>query len=326
MPTHRRCLTAKIFLWTLALGVCAFALAAFMAVALFSRWERDLDANGAVVPELMSDEGVARSDEVARVELLNPGTARTLAAAAAWAAAALVAVGIVAIFCKRWKLAVAVSLLAVIGFPACHFVAALRVWLPWTVMSAEVRAPDGHMYGLAGRGYGNGQFAIFRVERQDRFTRTLSVLGTVWDHGPAPERLPMVRPASPRADVYRWLHQTDSGLLLGLARNECCLAYDTATGRFYGTDDVVTLSPFLLIGETGALHQPDVDALLKWTRESLQLTASRPESERSLAGPRPSRKALTDALTHPNPAVRELAAQLLAIHREFEPPPATQPE
>jgi hypothetical protein len=77
------------------------------------------------------------------------------------------------------------------------------------------------------------------------------------------------------------------------------LAYDLESGAFYGQDDVLELSPFILVGPEDDLEPGDIEVLL---------------DEQTNA---PTIQALLTGIHHPNARVRRVVVQALAARREY---------
>lgn len=181
----------------------------------------------------------------------------------------------------------------------------------------SVRTADGNTFHFLFKPHGKGaRVALATQEDTGILAATYKVFGTAWDG----DCIQVIRPAG-ASETWGQLHITDDGVIVGLTRpGSCCFAYDTRTGVFRGygyaegdVADTSRLSPFILIGARTTLEQRDVDWLLMHERKYPQ--------EHS-AG---SEEVLRDALSHPNPQVREIAKTIFDI-RAKRLAPATKPD
>lgn len=187
----------------------------------------------------------------------------------------------------------------------------------WTSMfgcflADEISLPDGRSYCMTSSSYLIGDtLTIGRSGANYGLFRDMNALGNVGTDSPIPWAT-VIRPAGIDDDAFAQLHMSESGLLVGFACScECYLAYDTAEDRFYGLDDAEHISPFVLIGPATKMHQGDVEDLLQREKTGPQ------------EAPAPgctTDESLTEALDHPNPAVRDLARQVLDIRKNRETP------
>jgi len=83
-------------------------------------------------------------------------------------------------------------------------------------------------------------------------------------------------------------------------RNTCLAIYDIANQHLYTQDEIARISPFILVDETSQLFASDETAILT------ELGSARTQP-RGL----PTKETLNQAVTHPNPAVRQSAARML---------------
>jgi hypothetical protein len=111
----------------------------------------------------------------------------------------------------------------------------------------------------------------------------------------------VVRPAVTEHDYGR-IYLSPNGIVYGFRfDNKCYLAYDPRSGSASGHGDIEATSPFVLIGPNTTVHPGDAAELMNLRNEIGQKPSPGVPSESSVRA----------ALTHPNPAVRELAAKLL---------------
>lgn len=241
---------------------------------------------------------------IGTISVLRPLISTTLLWASVCVAFALL---FLALLAYRWPVIrsppIAI-LLAIVGLPLAGFTHAVRNLGPWT-LHGTVTDADGSEYVFCDTSFLQGQvMAIGRI-------KNISLLGTrievlVSTRGDSPSTwASIVRPAPPR-DIYGQLYLTNDRKLVGVRRdNHCYLVYDLAKDRFYGYDEVETISPFICLDSDDDLYEPDVDAIRKTI-----LT-----SEPGWNG-YPRRETLEAGLEHPNPAVREVAAESLIIMDE----------
>lgn len=169
----------------------------------------------------------------------------------------------------------------------------------WTICD-QVTAPNGTQYCFIDSSFLQGQtMAIARIKSTNWLYMTLEAYGTT--NGDSPRSyLLVVRPAPPKPVSYGALHLANQGrLLVGLRYdNRCFLAYDIPNKQFFGHGDIEKLSPFLLLDDKSPPHAPDEADIVKTMRIPGSMGL-------------PTREPLTDALTHPNPAVRQAADKML---------------
>jgi len=184
----------------------------------------------------------------------------------------------------------------------------LRTYLfggQWTVDS-RITAPNGQKYCfLDANAFRDSTMALGKARSWNPLYTTYDVLVTgEWHHWAS-----IIRPAGAGED-YNRLYVNDEGLIIGIhADDHGVFAYDTQAGRSYDRHAAKELSPFVLIGPDTEMHQPDVSALVDRMNNHLYL------SRRGWSGYPLSSTLATARADHPNPAVRELAQQLLDIVR-----------
>lgn len=101
------------------------------------------------------------------------------------------------------------------------------------------------------------------------------------------------------------MYWSPDNVLIGIRyQQKCFLAYDLPHDRFIGHDDVEELSPFILLGPDTKVHEPDADRIREEIAQDLDSRYAYPPG-------RPHVDSVTPELEHPNPRVRELAAEFL---------------
>jgi hypothetical protein len=179
-------------------------------------------------------------------------------------------------------------------------------------LTDEVHLPDGQSYCLVSQHYLIGdRLSIGRPESNFLVVRSMVPIGSASTDSPrrwvsSPCRwASVIRRAGASDNVYGELHLGESGILAGFARGcRCFLAYDTHSDHFIGSEEILGLSPFILIGTNDTMHQSDIDDLISREREG-------PRSD--IDSGLPTDEGLNEALSHPNAAVRDLARQILDI-------------
>ena len=188
-----------------------------------------------------------------------------------------------------------------------------RVLGPWSA-GGSVTAPDGHVYAYVESIFLQGQTLVIGRDAGDGWLyHSYQIVGET-NQDPPRLWIPLVRPAGAK-DEYGQLYCSDSGVVIGIPfENHCFMAYDVHAQQFFGHpssnrpgEEITKISPFVLIGPDTQLHQPDVIRIQDAARNR------RSNSERVL-----STDALRQALDHPNPEVRSLAARLLDLMGEGE--------
>lgn len=202
------------------------------------------------------------------------------------------------LFRRRLLLAAVFVTLAAILQTITLVVWGLSGWGDWEAY--ERRTIDGAelAYLEAGRFMDQG-IALAVVTDKNAWRTRYRVIGyTRGDH--PREWLSVVRP-TPIDDRLGGLTVSADGKTVVGTRydNHAFFAYDVATGKFVG-EDIVRLSPFLLLGPDEIPSDDDAQRVLARIRETKY-----PEG-------RPSRASLVAALDHPNPRVRVMAAQMVA--------------
>lgn len=151
--------------------------------------------------------------------------------------------------------------------------------------------------------------AIGRLKKRtwflDRFEVLVNGSGSFTGHF-----LCVVRPAD-APDAYLQLYLTEKNWLVGLAgKNRMHLAYDLNLGKRYAWGEVLSLSPFILIGDGTPLKQTDCNHLLGL---GMNTGPSAPSSALKLGQPRES--VIKEALNSRNPEVRALAQKLVSARK-----------
>lgn len=185
---------------------------------------------------------------------------------------------------------------------------------PWRVED-RLMGPDGRTYLFLDSSFLQGQtMALATLETDNPIWLQAEVHGIA--HGDSPRLwASIVRPSPLRVDDYGQLYFGPQGLLVGIRyENHCYLAYDPATDRFWGHEDVLELSPFSLLDRDSKLHAADVASTEQMLRDGT-------DSE-SLPGPEasgvPRAAALQVDLTHANPQVPPLAQRWLEMAKELK--------
>ena len=243
---------------------------------------------------------MSRHDSAAGiVEILKPGVQSAVNVWAFVGFAALVATACACLFRRRWAAAGVALIVALLGYPACLFVAAVLNLGPWTIY-ASVTGPDHQTYSFLDSSFLQGQtMAIGRLEGDGLLYQRYHIPGTT--NGDSPRSwASIIRPAE-AAEQYGQLYCTASGLLVGVRlENQCYLTFDPVSGEFLGHGAVEAISPFVLLGPEGAPHQRDVERIRDRIRKG---EPDRPGY--------PQEHWVRQALGHPNPEVRRVAKQLL---------------
>ncbi|MGA2498758.1 MAG: hypothetical protein ABSH20_13525 [Tepidisphaeraceae bacterium] len=132
------------------------------------------------------------------------------------------------------------------------------------------------------------------------------MLGTA-ENTPAPRYLLVVRPAQ-MAIIPDGLYLTPTGMLLGIRDgNRCIMAWNIANRRFYAVkNDIRHLSLFLFVDEKSSLNSADEAHVLREIAYRIL-----PQANRVPTDGLPTVKALTEAMSHPNPAVQMSATRIL---------------
>jgi len=261
----------------LAVSLSTFAVIAFLPQAWVARDEDRPDA------------------PIKSITLLHPSLARLLGGVGLGCLCVLLALGLFSVFRRAIAMALVVFLGALLC-PMAGLVSFVRTPAPWQIQN-ELEAPDGSVYCFAESSFLQGQtLMLARVREKALLTCTIEPL--VITNGDNPRSyLRIVRPSG-AADTYGQLYLTEDNWLLGLRTdNRFFFAYDLKAAQPYGHGAVEKLSPFLGLGEATVPHEPDVASLL----------AVGVEREKGA----PTRAAVLQGLSHPNPRVRAVASELL---------------
>lgn len=176
----------------------------------------------------------------------------------------------------------------------------LRLRADWVIMG-RVGAAAGQEYLLIAQRGAPSQMAGARLASTGRMYETADLLAP-----PVPmPQIPVVmliRPTPLKSTNPGGLFLTCSDLLVWVDYESVChIVYDVSKRRFYNEDEIEHLSPFILIDEKSSLYVPDETAIIS------ELTSTK-NYRRGLP---PTTETLSQALNHPNPAVRQSAARLL---------------
>ena len=236
-------------------------------------------------------------------QLLRPGVRTTLQILILPGIALLLLSCVILIRRKRTVLGV----LILPAIPVLFFLSAGRVLLHNLgrgTIRDHVIAADGNRYCLVSFDVSDDSTTVAaRVKSAGLFYETIELLH---DSHYRDSSLLVVRPMPFKTVEFGALYSTPSGFLVGLRGGNCCdLVYDLANKRFYGENDIGELSPFLLLNATSQLYAPDEAEIIRFIRDPNAVV-------------RPSRNALSQALTHPNPAVRQSAARILKAMERTE--------
>jgi hypothetical protein len=247
--------------------------------------------------------------DVRQVSILHRGLAEAIPLVLLAGFVQLLAAGVILLVRKRLLFGILLLLVAILASSGAYFVGFIQNLGPWTICD-QITTSDGTQYYFIDSSFLQGQtMAIARLKSVDPVSKTLDVLGT--NNGDNPRSyLLVVRPASIKPVLYGALYLTPDGRqIVGLrCANECYMVYDLVTRQFFGHDDVEQLSPFLLLNDKSPLYAPD---------EANIVTSFSNSDNMGL----PTRQSLTEALAHPNPAVRKSAAGMLQV----APPDAAKP-
>jgi hypothetical protein len=192
-------------------------------------------------------------------------------------------------------------ILAVFGFLCGGLISFLNNLGPWTA-HGQVQDAQGNHYVFCDSSFLQGQtMSLTRLKGETAFTTYYNVLGS--NNGDSPRSfLTIVRPSN-FTERYGQLYLADEQWLLGVRYdNHCYLAYDLVNQKFYGHGDIEKLSPFLAIEATQQLNAADVAKITKLLKEASAYRDGRPTKE-----------CIEQGLQHPNPEVRKLAAEWLAL-------------
>ena len=183
---------------------------------------------------------------------------------------------------------------------------------PWT-LHGEVVASDGTKYVFMDRSFMQGQtMALGRYAGVGLLYQHFDVLGTTQGDSPR-SWASIVRPAEDVNAGYGQLYLSDASMLAGVRYdNHCFFAYDLNSHQFHGWDTAREISPFVLIGPGTPMHRPDASRIKDHMTKTIGARSG--GIELSACNGVPSRKSLVDAQGHADPAVRELAAELLTLY------------
>lgn len=192
-------------------------------------------------------------------------------------------------------------LFAVFGFFISCFLHFMHDPAPWTE-HGRIQDMKGNVYVFCDSSFLQGQtMALTKVIGSTDFTTSYKVLGT--NNGDSPRSfLTIVRPSN-SIESYGQLYLANNQWLLGVRYdNHCYLAYDLVNQKFYGHGDIEKLSPFLALEATQQLNSADVAKIVKLLQEASAYQDGRP-----------SKAGIEQGLNHPNPEVRKVAGEWLAL-------------
>lgn len=192
-------------------------------------------------------------------------------------------------------------LFSVFGFIGSLFLGFMTNLGPWTE-HGRIQDAQGNVYVFCDSSFLQGQtMALTKQVSATDYTTTYKVLGT--NNGDSPRSfLTIVRPSN-STETYGQLYLANDQWLLGVRYdNHCFLAYDLVNQKFYGHGDIEKLSPFLALDATQSWNTADGVKI-----EQLVKNAS------SFNDGRPKKESLEQGLNHPNPKLRELAAEWLKL-------------
>ncbi len=168
---------------------------------------------------------------------------------------------------------------------------------PWTQYGV-VSDSTGNVYQFLDSSFLQGQLmAIGRLDERSWFLDQYKVLSSTFGDSPR-MHLQIVRPNTAQ-DTYGQLCLTEDNWLVGLRiGNQMYMAFDLDSQKSYVWDDVMVLSPFLLLGPETILHEGDCQRL-----RNIGMG-------RDIGQPHPD--VVKEALDDQNPGIRALAEQLLS--------------
>jgi hypothetical protein len=201
----------------------------------------------------------------------------------------------------------------VLLYPVVLYLDLVSQLAPWRVED-RLETPAGRTYLFLDSSFLQGQtMALATLEADNPIWLQAHVHGTT--NGDSPRSwASIVRPSPLRVDDYGQLYLSPQGILLGIRYdNHCYLAYDPATDRLWAHEDVLGLSPFILLDRNSKLHAADVAS-------TEQMLRNGGDSE-WVPGPRvsgvPRAEALQAGLTHANPEVPPLAKRWLEMSQDL---------
>jgi hypothetical protein len=195
-------------------------------------------------------------------------------------------------------------------FPLCLYPASCVISVasnlgPWTY-HGSVQDRAGNVYWFLDSSFLQGQLmSLARLKERTWFLDKFEVLTAT--NGDSPRfYLHIVRPDEAQ-EGYGQLYLAKTNWLVGVRyENKMYLAYDLNSKKPYVQDDVLALSPFILIGNDTRLKQADCDQLL-------EIGIGNKAGQSDVGQPHES--VITEALNSGNPEVRELAKKLLATKK-----------
>lgn len=212
----------------------------------------------------------------------------------------LLSLALVSLYFKKLPFRPALWLLPLVLYPISFTKSVVSNLGPWTY-HGTAEDPSGNIYRFLDSSFLQGQMMVIgRLKERNMFTDKFDVLAET--NGDYPRRyLHIVRPADAQ-EGYGLLYLTADNWLVGLRyENRMFLAYDLNSHKPFERDDVLDLSPFLLIDQNTQLHQADSEQLLGvGIGENVG---------------QPRRNAVVASLQHGNPSVRTLASKLLELKK-----------
>ncbi len=218
-----------------------------------------------------------------------------------WAAASLAIICIILAFSslkfKTLPFRPALWLFPFLLYPASCAKCFISNPAPWTYYGT-VTDMNKTVYYFLDSSFLQGQtMVIGRLKRRSLFLDRFDVLAET--NGDSPRRyLHIVRPDKTQ-DSYGQLYLTRKNWLVAMRYdNKMYMAYDLNSGKPYVRDDVMALSPFIMIDPDTPLNNND-------RRQILEIGAGEEVGQ-------PRKETIVQALTNENPGVRDLAKKLLA--------------
>ncbi len=190
-------------------------------------------------------------------------------------------------------------------------VCSMRIGLniaPWESFD-RLTGPDGRTYWFMDSSFLQGQRLVIACDlAKNMFYSRRRVLGET--NGDYPRSyIGIVRRAADRHEGYGQLYLSPDGLIIGVrGDNDAYMAYDPERRRFYGREEIGVLSPFVLIGQDDALVPEDVIAIMTAIRKNGHHGGD--------WNTRPDNRVFRQAGSHPNPAVRQAAQEIMAVWQE----------
>ncbi len=192
-------------------------------------------------------------------------------------------------------------LIPVLALPVAGLQSFITNFSPWSVEDS-VTDGDGETYVFCYRpGLVGSVLAIGRLDRKGLLGSRYDVYVCAGTDSPCRWASIIRADDSERKDDYQ-LKLTKDRILVDVTGNVCYVAYDLDHGVAWDFESIHMLWPFVCLDADDDVYEPDVRAIKQWIERSKPGDPGVPEAF-----------ALRRGLEHPNPRVREIAAELLAL-------------